>query len=169
MKRNKSSFLMVCGAWTKVSPPSSPKYFDGFTGREIRENGKGDVRHELASLALAHPFDGETNHLIRILEAQFLLDVRAVGLDRLNAQVEQARHAPGIFPLAEEFEDFKFPIRQLIYRVSGSTLRRLNRLEDELVSKPRTDKDFAFQHSPNSGHDMPGRLGFHQVTQSSRL
>src|ERR1700722_11620410 len=78
----------------------------------------GDVLRGIAAFPLlfllSNPIDGELYHFFRILETEFLFDVRSVCLNCLDAQVERFRDRPGRATLAKQLQHLQFPIRQCI-------------------------------------------------------
>lgn len=53
------------------------------------------------SVRSGHPLRGKLHHFVRVLEAQLFLNVRAVGFDGLDAQVQHLRDAAGGFAATE--------------------------------------------------------------------
>src|ERR1700730_6325058 len=94
---------------------------------ETRTRVSSDVSRGIAAFPLlfllSNPVDGELYHFFRILETEFLFDVRSVCLNCLDAQVERFRDRPGRATLAKQLQHLQFPIRQCIHWRTGSGLR----------------------------------------------
>jgi len=60
--------------------------------------------------ARLHPQNCMLQQLIRILEIQFLLDARAIGLNRPHIQMQIIRDLARVVPLAQHLKHAQFPI-----------------------------------------------------------
>ena len=60
------------------------------------------------------PFDRETNHLNRIFETHFFLDVRTMRFNGLWAQVEFESDVLGCKSTSKQFDNLKFSFESLL-------------------------------------------------------
>ena len=66
------------------------------------------------SLLAFQPTDGFMQQLRGIIQLEFFLDARAIGLNGLETDMQVVGNLPGVHAAAEQLKNFQFAVAQLV-------------------------------------------------------
>ena len=89
---------------------------------------------------------------------QFLADAEAMGLDRLDAQLELAGDLAGGVAVADQLEDFEFAVRQHPHARLELGRFAIDRAGHQHRGQFVADAHLAFHHLAQRAHDLLGSL-----------
>src|ERR1035441_6359705 len=122
----------------------------------------------VSEVMTANPASGVLGELSRALQAKLLLNLLAVILDGLDAQMQCLRDFLGLPPLADELKDFQFPVAECL----DGRLLDIRLPTDLLLEHPRGEHvahvNVSAQHPANGRHDVVQRAPLHQVAEGAR-
>src|ERR1039458_7326726 len=101
-----------------------------------------------------HPGSGVLGEFPPILQVEFLLNLFAVILDGLDAQMEGAGNFLGFPPLTDELKDFQFPIAESFDRRLLDVRSSTDLLLEHLRGKRVAHVNVSTQNPANSRHDV---------------
>ena len=136
-----------------------------------RVPGQRAVQRSAASGELARPLDRALDQGAAVLEREFGLDVLAVALDGLAAEVQRFGDEPGAQPAADEPENLQFAVGQTfdvgIGRLGcvlrGGALRAARQPRDGVRGDLIADIDGSGQHAVDREQEPVGLFLLHDV------
>src|SRR5665213_1168290 len=104
------------------------------------------------------------HQLRRVLKIQLLLDVSAMGFNRLDAQVKFLGDGPRAVSLADQAEDFQFAVAQFLDGRTGQGGASAYQGVEYPGAEALAQIDFAAEDFAQGGQDALGAFLFHNVT-----
>jgi len=135
-------------------------------GNENRDDVSAQISANLTwrSCLLAHvPFHRVLHQLARASQAKFFFDVRLVGFDGLDAEMQDLGDLPSSMAIADKAEDFQFAVGQLRDRGVFRGIGAVNIVLQHAVGDLFTDVNLTAEY-PSQGHQhFLGGLLLHDV------
>lgn len=115
---------------------------------------------------LQHPLHRKLHEFRAIFNAQFAANIFAVGIDRMNAQVQLPRNCFRSLPMADQLQDLQFSIAQAMhgFEVAVLLLSAVGSLVQQPLCDQGADVELPRYDLLQSGQDVILKLAFINVS-----